>query len=159
MRTFVLVIIAIIASLNLSAQKSIPSTELKTLEGKKVNIQDLATQDRPVVIALWATWCVPCINELNTINDIYDDMRDEVDFELVAISVDDARTAKSVKPFVYGKGWEFDILLDTNNDLKRALGAASVPATFVIKDGEIVKKKFGYKPGDEDDLLEYLKAL
>jgi len=76
---------------------------------------------------------------------------------LFAISVDDSRTVKRVKPMVNGKGWEVEILLDTNSDLKKALGAPTVPVTFIIKNGEIVFRHSGYNPGAEDDLFEELK--
>lgn len=144
---------------NVVAQENMPSVTLKTMEGKTVNSQDVCEENKLTVVSFWATWCVPCINELDAINDVYDDMKDEVDFELLAVSIDDARTVKSVKPLVNGKNWDFDVLLDTNNDLKRKLGIVTVPATFIIKNGEIVKKISGYKPGGEDELLEILTSL
>lgn len=159
MRKTLFTILMLISFFTINAQQEIPSVSLKTLEGKTTNIQTICKENKIVVVSLWATWCVPCINELDAINDMYDDMRDEVDFTLLAISIDDSRTAKSVKPLVNGKNWEFDALLDTNNDLKRQLGIASVPASFVIKNGKIVKKISGYKPGEEDELLEFLKTL
>lgn len=152
-------ILLLVAILTINAQQTVPSISLKTLEGKTTDIQTICKKNKIVVVSLWATWCVPCMNELDAINDIYDDMRDEVDFTLLAISIDDARTVKSVKPLVNGKNWEFDVLLDTNNDLKRQLGTASVPASFVIRNGKIVKKISGYKPGEEEELLDFLKTL
>lgn len=159
MKKIFLAALMLVSILSINAQQTIPSVSLKTLEGKTTNIQTICKKNKIVVVSLWATWCVPCINELDAINDIYDDMRDEVDFTLLAISIDDSRTVKSVKPLVNGKSWEFDVLLDTNNDLKRQLGIASVPASLVIKNGEIVKKISGYKPGEEEELLDFLKTL
>ena len=79
--------------------------------------------------------------------------------QLYAISVDDARTANRVKPLVDGKDWDFTILLDTNNDLKRALNAQSIPYTIIIKNGEIVFRHTGYTPGSENELYEELKKF
>lgn len=141
------------------AQNQIPSTTIQTLDNKSIDIQDICTKDKTVVISLWATWCVPCINELNAVNDIYADMQQDVDFELVAISIDDARTVKSVKPMVNGKNWNFNVYLDTNNDLKRTLGAITVPATYIVKNGQIIKKSSGYTPGYEKELWKYLKKI
>lgn len=157
-RTFFILLFTILA-LAVSAQDKVPSSALKDLRGKAVNIQSVCEDDEIVVLSFWATWCAPCKNELDAINDIYDDMQEDVDFKLFAISIDDARTVKLVKPLVNGKDWAFDVLLDTNNDLKRKLGIASVPATFVIKNSEIVKRISGYKPGEEDDLHAFLKTL
>ena len=139
------------------SSQNIPNTELKTLDGKTTNLQKITTNNDLVIVSLWATWCAPCKNELDAINDEYDDWVEETGVKLFAISVDDSRTVKNVKPMVNGKGWEFEILLDTNSDLKKALGAPTVPVTFIIKNGEIVFRHSGYNPGSEDDLFEELK--
>ena len=52
-----------------------------------------------------------------------------MDFELYAVSTDDSRTIKRVNAMVNGKGWEYNILLDTNNELQRSLGASTIPLT------------------------------
>jgi hypothetical protein len=71
--------------------------------------------------------------------------------------MDDSRTVNRVRPLVNGKGWDYNILLDPNNDLKRRLGAATVPLTMIVKDGKIVYRHSGYAPGAEDELYEELK--
>lgn len=147
---------ALLFVFSLSSQ-NIPNTELKTLDGNTTNLQTIATNNDLIIVSLWATWCAPCKNELDAINDEYDDWIEETSVKLFAISVDDSRTVKNVKPMVNGKGWEFEILLDTNGDLKKALGAPTVPVTLIIKNGEIVFRHSGYNPGAEDDLFEELK--
>ena len=144
-------------SLNLSAQENLPKAEIKTLEGDTTTLQEISEDHPLIVVSLWATWCVPCKNELDAINDVYADWQDEVDVKVYAISVDDSRTVSRVKPLVNGKAWDFNILLDTNNDLKRELGAATVPLTLIIKNGEIVYRHSGYTPGAEDELFEEIK--
>jgi len=140
-----------------SAQDELPSIDLKTIDGKTINIKDAAQSENPVVISLWATWCVPCLKELDAISDVYEDWQDETNVELIAVSVDDSRTVKRVKPLINGKGWDYNILLDTNNDLKRALGAATVPLTIIVKDNKIVFRHSGYSPGSESELFEKIK--
>ena len=141
----------------LTAQNNIPNTHLKTLDGKTTNLQDISKNNDLIVVSLWATWCVPCKNELDAISEVYSDWQDETNVTLYAISVDDSRTVKRVKPLINGKDWDYEILLDTNNELKRALGAATVPLTLIIKNGEIVYRHSGYTPGSEDDLYEEIK--
>jgi thiol-disulfide isomerase/thioredoxin len=108
-------------------------------------------------VSLWATWCVPCKNELDAINEVYVDWQDETNVKVYAVSVDDSRTVSRVKPMVNGKAWDFTILLDTNNELKRELGASTVPLTLIIKNGKIVYRHSGYTPGSEEDLFEEIK--
>lgn len=138
------------------AQEAIPSVELETITGRDVNTTELS-EDKLVVISLWATWCVPCLKELDAINDVYADWQEETGIELYAISVDDARTVKRVRPLVNGKGWNYNIILDTNNDFKRLVGASSVPLTLLVKDNKILYRHSGYSPGAEEELYEKIK--
>tara|TARA_B100000029_G_scaffold250087_1_gene246983 strand:- start:285 stop:770 length:486 start_codon:yes stop_codon:yes gene_type:complete len=141
------------------SQKILPDIDLKTFEGEKVNITELTSNDNIAIISLWATWCVPCIKELDAINELYDEWKEEVDFEVYAISVDDSRSIKRAKALVNGKGWEHKILLDTNQNLKRALGAAAIPETIIVKNNKILYQHTGYRNGDEYELFETLKKL
>lgn len=138
-------------------QDALPNINVTTLDGESTTLTKAAESDGPVVISLWATWCVPCLKELDAISDVYEDWQDETNVKLIAISVDDSRTVKRVKPLINGKGWDYTILLDTNNDVKRALGAATVPLTLVVKDGKIVYRHSGYSPGSENELYEKIQ--
>ena len=141
------------------SQKTLPNISLKTFEGEKVSVTELSSDNKIAVISLWATWCVPCIKELDAINELYDEWKAEVDFEVYAISVDDSRSVKRAKALVNGKGWEHNILLDTNQNLKRALGASAIPETIIVKNNEILYQHTGYRNGDEYELFEKLKKL
>ena len=156
MRNFSLIIVFALSMIAANAQNSFPSLSLKTVDGKTINTKELS-KDGPIVISLWATWCVPCKNELDAISDVYDEWIEETGITLYAVSVDDSRTVKRVKPLVNGKGWEYEVLLDTNHDLKRALGVSTVPVTLIVKDNKIVYRHSGYTPGAEDELYEEIK--
>jgi cytochrome c biogenesis protein CcmG, thiol:disulfide interchange protein DsbE len=136
--------------------KKIPSVQLKDMEGNPMNTADLGF-DGPVIISFWATWCSPCKAELNTIHDLYDEWQEETGVTLVAVSVDDEKTKKSVPMYANGKNWEYLVLMDPNGDFKRAMGVNNVPHTFIIDtDGTIRYSHNNYSPGDEDELYEAL---
>jgi len=137
--------------------QEIPITTLKDLDGSKVSLNQLIENDNITVISFWATWCVPCINELDAIADIYDEWKDETKVNLIAIATDDTRTKKRIRPLVYGKGWEYIVLYDDNQDLKRALNITTLPHTLVLKNNKIIQRRTGYIPGAEDDLYEFIK--
>lgn len=141
------------------SQNELPKVDMTTLDGKTINSQELSTDDNVKIISLWATWCVPCLKELDAISEIYQDWQDETNVELFAISIDDSRGVKRVKPLINGKGWDYTILLDTNNDFKRAIGAATVPLTLLVKNNKIVYRHSGYSPGAEYELYEKIKKF
>lgn len=142
------------------SQSKLPNLSIKNINNQKINLIDTYNQkDKIYVFSFWATWCAPCIEELNALNEVYDEWKKELDMEIIAISTDDSRTQKRVKPLLNGKGWEFDVLLDTNQDLKRALGIINIPYTIVVKNGEIVHIQNGFTPGSEDELYTKLQSL
>ena len=152
-----IVAVFLLFTLQANAQKEIPNISVKTLDGTSLNMDEITKVKGVKIISFWATWCVPCINELDAISEVYDDWKDETNVELIAIATDDARTKKRIKPLINGKGWEYKILLDENQDLQRSLNITTMPHVIVIKDGEIVYRHTGYFPGAEDQLYEVVK--
>jgi len=148
-----------IFSITINSQSTLPNISLNSLEGNEINIQSISSDDKIAVVSLWATWCVPCIKELDAISEYYEEWRDEVNFELYAISTDDSRTIKRVNAMVNGKGWDYTILLDSNNELQRSLGASTIPLTLIVKNNEIVYRHSGYSAGVEFELFNKIKEL
>ncbi|MGR7813283.1 TlpA family protein disulfide reductase [Lacinutrix undariae] len=155
---FLLLTLSLLSS-TISAQDVLPNMQLEALDGKNIPLNDISKDDQLVVVALWATWCVPCKNELDAFAEVYDDWMDETGVKIYAISIDDSRTVKRVKPLVSGKDWPFEILLDTNSDLKRQLNAPTIPLTLLVKNNKILYRHSGYTPGSEDELFEKIKEF
>jgi len=143
---------------NSQAQNSkLPDVQLKDLQGKTVAFKEQINPEKITVISFWATWCAPCKKELDNIAEIYPEWQEKFNVELIAISTDDARTTPKVKSTVAAKGWDYTVLIDSNQDLQRALNINSVPFTIVIdQKGEIIYQHSGYKDGDEEELAEKL---
>lgn len=140
--------------------KVIPSVKLKTLDGNFINTDDFNNDGKPIILDFWATWCKPCVNELNAIQEVYADWVKETGVKVIAVSIDDARTMATVAPFINGKGWEYEVYLDPNSDLKRAMNVNMVPQTFVLNGKkEIVKHHSSYTPGSEEKLIEEVRKL
>jgi peroxiredoxin len=158
---FTLFIAAI--SVNAIAQKeaqTMPSILLKDMNGKPKNMADYSKNGKITIISFWATWCSPCKKELNNINDLYDDWKNKYDLVVVAVNTDNARNTQKVKPYVDGQGWEYEIIMDVNQDLQRALNIVQIPHTFLLdQNGQIVYQHSGYVEGDELALEEKIKAL
>ncbi len=143
-----------------NAQKAMPSVTLKSVNNKTYNVKnDFNEKDKLYVFTFWATWCAPCINELDAIKEHYAEWSKELNMEVIAVSIDDTRTQKRVKPLLNGKGWDYTVLLDTNQDLKRALAIANPPYTVVVKNKKVVYVHNGYSQGAEIELYNKLKEL
>lgn len=159
MKTLFAFIAFLAINITIAQQFDLPSVMLTDLEGKKVNFSDFNEEEKPIIVSFWATWCGPCIKELAAINDVYSDWQKETGVKLIAVSIDDAKSVKRVRPLVNGKGWDYTVLLDTNNDLKRAMNVINVPYTIIVYKGKIVYKHTSYTPGVEKELIKKVKAL
>jgi peroxiredoxin len=155
-----LLILLTFINLVVYSQHQLPNVKLKNLKGELVNTNtDFQKKDILYVYSFWATWCAPCVQELDAISDVYGDWKQKLNVEIIAVSVDDSRTEKRVKPMINGKGWEYTVLLDTNQEFKRSLSIANVPYTVVVKNNEIVFVQNGHSPGGESEFFEKLKSL
>jgi len=152
--------IAIFSILSTAQSRTLPSVDVKTLNGGTINITTLENDGNPIVISFWATWCKPCKKELNNIAELYEDWQDETGVKLVAISIDDTRSMVRVAPYVNASDWDYEVYLDPNGDLKRAMGVSTVPHTFLLNSKkEIVWQHKGYIDGDEDELYEQIEKI
>ena len=142
--------------LSVNAQENIPNITLKTISGKSIESSDILNDQEFSIISFWATWCIPCINELDAINELYDSWNENYRIKVLAISTDDARSKKRVRPMVSGKNWAFDVYLDTNQNFKRSLNISGIPHTIIAYGSKIIHRRIGYSPGEEKDLLKII---
>lgn len=135
-----------------------PDFQIKDLDGKRVALGDLLGQG-PVLIAFWATWCRPCLKELPHLQELYEQHK-ERGLKVVAISEDAPRSFSKVKSFVKGRRFTFTVLLDDNYSTQRKFNFRALPFTVLLdKEGHIVYKRMGYRPGDEQVLAEKIAPL
>ena len=161
MKTRIITLLFFIITTTIYSQnKLLPSVDVKTLNGKSININSIENNEMPIVINFWATWCKPCKKELNNIAEVYDEWQDETGIKIIAVSIDDTRSMSKVAPYVNSVGWEYEVYLDPNGDLKRAMGVSTVPHTFLLNSKkEIVWQHRGYVDGDEDELFDEIQNL
>ncbi|MDG1396031.1 MAG: TlpA disulfide reductase family protein [Flavobacteriales bacterium] len=158
-----LFVLIFISSLSIVAQEKLnifPSVDIKNIEGKIINTDEFDNGGKPIIVSFWATWCKPCAKELDAISEVYDEWQDETGVKLLAISIDDARNTAKIAPFANGKDWPYEVYLDANSDLKRALNVNAIPHTFLLNGKkEIVWQHTSYFDGDEDELFEEVQKL
>jgi thiol-disulfide isomerase/thioredoxin len=142
------------------SQTRLPSVVLKSTDGDEVRLSDYAALKKPLIISFWATYCGPCLEEFEAVTDLYGEWKKEIDFEFIAVSIDDSRSAAKVKSLASGKNWPFIVLIDENQDVKRAMNVTDIPFCFIFdKSGKYVYKHSGYLPGDEFVMLKELKKI
>lgn len=158
MKKFLSLSLLVLSAQTVFAQ--LPKISLNDINGKVVETDTLSNGGRPFIIDFFATWCKPCNRELDAIHEVYADWQEETGVKIYAVSIDQAQNINKVKPLVDNHGWEYDVLLDPNGDLKRAFGIQMIPYVLIVDGkGNIVYKHQGYTDGAEEELMEKVRSL
>ena len=143
-----------------SAHAAAPAADfsLRDINGQTVSLAQYKGQ--VVVMSFWATWCGPCKEEMPHLEAMYRAHKDE-GLTVLSISIDDARSASRVKPYIKKMGYSFPVLLDRESKVIGTYNPPkTVPYTVVINRGfEVEQKTAGYNPGDEEALETLVKTL
>ena len=160
MKKILISLFLLVSTISFAQIKNLPNVDVKKIDGSSFNFKNIDNNSNPIVISFWATWCKPCTKELNNIAELYEDWQDETNVKLVAVSIDDRRSQSKVAPYVNSSGWEYEIYIDPNSDLKRAMGVSTVPHTFLLdKNKQIIWQHRGYVEGDEYELFDEILKL
>ena len=119
-----------------------PDFVLKDIEGKDIQLSHF--KGKIIVLEFWATWCPPCkatIPELTAMQEKYA----AKGLVVLGISIDEGGDlASKLSAFSKANKINYPILLGSE-EVSRAYGVMSVPATFLIgKDNKIITAYKGY---------------
>ena len=159
MNKLIYIVFFLLFTLTASAQDAWPDVKVENAKGEVISTKNILG-GKPAIVSFWGVTCKPCLSELNTLNELMEEWKEEVDFNIIAVSIDDSRFTARARSMVKGFDWNFICLFDKNQDLKRAMNVMLTPQTFVVDGtGKVVYAHTGYTPGSEYELLEQLKAI
>lgn len=159
MNKLIYIVFFLLFTVAASAQDVWPDVKVENAKGEVVSTQNILG-GKPAIVSFWGVTCKPCMTELNTLNELMEEWQEEVDFNIIAVSIDDSRFTARARSMAKGFDWNFICLFDKNQDLKRAMNVMLTPQTFVVDgNGKVVYAHTGYTPGSEYELLEQLKAI
>lgn len=101
---------------------------------------DLATQNGPYVVNLWATWCPPCRREMPMLVETAAANR-----EVPILLLNQGEAPERVRQYLRSENISGkNVLIDSHSELSQKLGATALPTTiFVASDGSISEIHYG----------------
>lgn len=121
---------------------------------------DLAAQDGPVLVNLWATWCAPCVVEMPQLDALAGELEGEV--RVITIS-QDVRGAEVVTPFFAQKGFaRLEPWLDSDAQLSAQFtpeGLLPLTILFDAQGKEVLRVAGGYEWDSPEAIATIRKAL
>ncbi len=154
-----LVVILVLLGHNVNAQQSFDSVMLRSLKANTVSFSSLVKNDTVILICFWNSQSEAGINELNAIQKNYSRWQSLASFKLLAISTDEGKDMSKVRPITNMNGWLFEVYIDFNGDLRKALKVTNIPESLILKGREIIYRQSGYQPGTENYLLDKIRTI
>ena len=140
-----------------SASGPAPAFQLSGRGGKTIDLSQFKGQ--VVMINFWATWCAPCRQEMPLLEDIYKKYK-PMGFTLIGVNVEpttgdpEGWLSKLPKPVT------FPVAFDVDSKVSKLYKVAGMPTTVIVdRKGNLRWLHRGYKPGDENEYLDQIRAL
>ncbi|MBK7890344.1 MAG: TlpA family protein disulfide reductase [Bdellovibrionales bacterium] len=108
-----------------------------------------------VIVDFWASWCEPCKIELPALNAHHKKFKGKV--MIVGINVDD--DINEAKSFLKEHGVSFPLAYDKDKKMVNALEISTMPTSFILSEGKVIKIHSGFRAGDEKKIEEEIKSL
>jgi len=110
-----------------------------------------------VMINFWASWCGPCRQEMPLLESIYKKYG-KMGFTMLGVNVEPDSNAAN--EWLKATPVSFPILYDKDSKVSKLYDVEGMPNTVIIdRSGKLRVLHRGYKPGDENEYLDSIRAL
>jgi peroxiredoxin len=132
-----------------------PQFTLPSKAGSEVSLAQYKGQ--VVMLNFWASWCEPCRHEMPLLEDIYKKYN-KLGFTLIGVNVEP--DSKAADDWLKQTPVSFPVLYDKDSKVSRLYNVAGMPTTVIIdRKGNLRYLHVSYKPGDEGDYLNNIRAM
>lgn len=146
---------AIAASLVSASSSIAPTFTLPSRSGDNVSLADLKGQ--VVMLNFWASWCGPCRQEMPLLDQMHK-RYSALGFTLLGVNVE--ANTKDAERWLSETPVSFPVLFDKDSKVSELYEVSAMPSTvFIDRKGNVRYLHRGYKPGDEGEYLNQIRAL
>lgn len=127
----------------LSQNSILPDVEVYNLDGSRQSASNFELNEQVIVIFFWNVDDRNSLEQASTLNEEYESTLKGKDVRIVSICTNQSGTMPGIRPLVSGLGIDFEVYIDRNNELKRAMNIPDIPYTMIIKKSDDVYRHMG----------------
>ena len=132
-----------------------PEFTLPARSGGNVSLSELKGQ--VVMLNFWASWCGPCRAEFPLLDQMHKKY-ESLGLKLIGVNVE--TDVKDAERWLAQTPVTFPIVFDKENKVTGMYAVNAMPSTvFIDRKGNVRNIHRGYKPGDESEYLNQIRAL
>jgi peroxiredoxin len=132
-----------------------PMFTLPSRSGDNVSLEQLKGQ--VVMLNFWASWCGPCRQEMPLLDQMHK-RYSSLGFTLIGVNVE--ANTQDAERWLKDTPVSFPVLFDRDSKVSKLYDVSAMPSTvFIDRKGNVRYLHRGYKPGDESDYLNQIRAL
>jgi peroxiredoxin len=155
LRVFALVSALAVTSMVGASASIAPGFALPSRSGDTVSLTNLKGQ--VVMLNFWASWCGPCRQEMPLLDQMHK-RYSSLGFTLLGVNVE--ANTKDAERWLADTPVSFPVLFDRDSKVSKLYDVNAMPSTvFIDRKGNVRYLHRGYKPGDESEYLNQIRAL
>ena len=124
--------------------------------GDKVTIDDLLTEEKPLVIYFFATWCPTCRRDLINLNATHPQYEDEI--SILVVGFDPTESLDKIKDYKEGRDYPWPFAVYSSEAVTEFQIVSQASKVGISLEGEVVFTR-GYGVVSEDGWKDIFQEL
>ncbi len=131
-----------------------PEFSITTDQGQRITPTSFG--GKVLVLNFWATWCAPCVQEIPSLNEFQKRFAN-AGVVVLAVSID--KNPQKYRAFLDRIHVSFETARDPSQDISARYGTFMFPESYIIKDGQVMRKFGNAADWTSDDITQYVQSL